>query len=59
MGCDCSNLYCDGSVRDNSFVSLVDAWKEAKEFSQIYYPDVEVCSINPVGLKGIFKDLYL
>ncbi len=27
-----------------------------KRFVEIYYPDVEICSINPVGLKGLFKD---
>lgn len=29
-----------------------------KRFAEIYYPDVEICSINPVGLKGLFKDCY-
>lgn len=27
-----------------------------KRFVEIYYPDVEICSINPVGLKGLFRD---
>lgn len=29
-----------------------------KRFAEIYYPDVEICSINPIGLKGLFKDCY-
>ena len=27
-----------------------------KEFAETYYPDTEIISINPVGLKGVFKD---
>ena len=23
-----------------------------------HYPDIEIISINPVGLKGMFKDVY-
>lgn len=33
-------------------------WKKISEFSKIYYPDTEIVSVNPVGLKGIFKDWY-
>ena len=33
-------------------------WLNVKKFMQKYYPDVEVISINPVGLKGIFNDKY-
>jgi hypothetical protein len=33
-------------------------WNKFKEFINIYYPTTEVISINPVGLKGLFKDIY-
>ncbi len=33
-------------------------YKKFKEFAQQMYPDVEIISINPVGLKGLFKDIY-
>lgn len=33
-------------------------WKELKKFAEIFYPDTEIVSINPVGLKGIFRDIY-
>ncbi|MDR3048760.1 MAG: hypothetical protein LBV16_02820 [Elusimicrobiota bacterium] len=33
-------------------------WIMLKEFAQMYYPDTEIISINPVGLKGNFKDIY-
>lgn len=34
------------------------SWQKIKEFAQTYYPETEIISINPVGLKGIFKDIY-
>ncbi len=38
--------------------ALVDGWTKLKEFTKIMYPDTEVISINPVGLRGMFKDVY-
>lgn len=37
---------------------LLDKWDELKTFAKIYYPDTELVSVNPVGLKGIFRDIY-
>ena len=37
---------------------VIQKWKELKQFADAFYPDVEIVSINPVGLKGIFKDQY-
>jgi hypothetical protein len=37
---------------------LLEGWKKVKAFCDIYYPDVEIVSVNPVGLTGIFKDVY-
>lgn len=37
---------------------LIARWLEIKEFATVYYPDTEIITVNPVGLKGIFKDLY-
>ena len=36
----------------------IEAWTKLKEFAHIYYPDTEIVSVNPIGLKGFFKDLY-
>jgi len=33
-------------------------WKDFKSFAQTYYPDTKIISINPVGLKGVFEDIY-
>lgn len=46
-------------MRSGSFANLIDMWKEAKEFAGIYYPDAKLCTVNPVGLKGLFEDLYI
>lgn len=32
-------------------------WKKCKDFAEAYYPDTEIISVNPVGLKGLFKDV--
>lgn len=32
--------------------------EKLKDFASVYYPDTEIVSVNPVGLKGIFKDWY-
>ena len=57
VGCDCSNLYFDNQKSGN-FSYLINGWKELKAFHDTYYPDTEIISINPVGLKGLFNDLY-
>ena len=38
--------------------NAISGWKELKDFVQIYYPSTEIVSINPVGLRGIFIDMY-
>lgn len=62
VGCDCS---MEGYYNKNIKQAVWSGYKETlksypmlKEFAQIYYPDIEIISINPVGLKGLFKDVY-
>ena len=60
VGCDCnlephfynnkkSTLYLPG---------IMDGWQKIRDFAHDYYPETEIISVNPVGLKGMFKDLY-
>ena len=42
----------------NNDLKAIEDWKNLKRFAQIYYPDTEIISINPVGLKGLFKEFY-
>ncbi len=37
---------------------FIKPWRKMREFAEAYYPDIEIISLNPVGLKGIFKDVY-
>lgn len=61
VGCDCSS---DGYFNDiNGYVEqkLLEKteylWHEAKAFVDQYYPNTKIISVNPVALKGLFKDL--
>ena len=47
-----------GENPHNNDLRSVINWTELKDFANNYYPDTEIISINPVGLKGIFKDIY-
>lgn len=73
VGIDCSNLGHWGhhdslSEHKNNLMSrgedldewaryTIEAWHAAKDFAEQYYPDIEIISVNPVGLRGLFKDL--
>lgn len=37
---------------------MIEGYKKFKQFAEKYYPETEIISINPIGLRGIFKDLY-
>ena len=58
VGCDCSSgfFYKSDVTFDNSY--QITAWKRLKQHVDILYPDIKVFSINPVGLKGIWNDVY-
>lgn len=69
VGIDCSSqgkhfagLEHDVSTRGEKIDKLqkiqINEWCKLKEFALNYYPDTEIISINPVGLKGLFKDIY-
>lgn len=65
VGCDNAPTgYYDGTVDEQSLIKekeaglLKDDYLAMKQFAQIHYPETEIISINPVGLKGMFKDLY-
>ena len=61
VGCDCTTSGYAYDKNDKNFLvpnKIVEAYKKFKVFARKYYPDVEIISINPVGLKGIFEDIY-
>lgn len=61
-GCDCSSTghihWDDYNLSNHEENLLLYGWKTMKKFINSNYPDIEVISINPVGLKGMFKDVY-
>ena len=60
VGCDCNlSGYFDNNEKnwlDMNFV--LNGWRKFKQYAQSYYPDTQIISINPVGLKGYFFDTY-
>lgn len=62
VGCDCAkngHIYASNkkdfcSDRDK----IIYGWEQIKKFANKKYPDIEIVSINPVGLKSLFKDVY-
>ena len=66
VGADCtSNGHAEGlgyhklkgSAQDD-FSRLLLGWKKIADYIKNYYPQIEIVSVNPVGLKGLFKDIY-
>lgn len=37
---------------------IINKWIELRHFAETFYPDVRIVSVNPVGLKTIFEDVY-
>lgn len=59
VGCDCScgHFHSDDNIpKDLSY--QFNTWKQFKAFASEIYPQIEIISINPIGLKGIFHDVY-
>lgn len=52
---DCQN---SSEVLISQLKSLCHLWEKLRQFASVFYPDTEIISVNPVGLKGIFKDWY-
>lgn len=58
VGCDCSSGYFDKTNSAQPMNYLAENWIKLKEFAQVYYPDTKIVSVNPVGLTGVFEDLF-
>lgn len=63
-GCDCSDIGYFDSDKPGVSPSLqqdiphiLKGWQAFKQFAEHFYPDTEIISINPVGLKGMFKEI--
>ena len=65
-GCDLGNSAAhfhnstsSGVRNDGGSSFYLSAWKKLPEFLKKNYPDVQIISINPVGLNGIFWKTYM
>ena len=62
VGCDCesSGYFKEAKhiTQKNYLNEINELWLEAASFMRQYYPNLEVFSINPVRLEGVFNDLY-
>lgn len=63
VGCDCTkgNIYRKEPTPVNpsdSYEYQLYGWGLIKEDIQNFYPEIEVISVNPIGLRGYFKDVY-
>ncbi len=60
MDCTINNIYRNTPPKffDGTYHNNVKGWIALKEDINDKYPDIEIISINPVGLKGLFKDVY-
>lgn len=61
VGCDCTDVghfYDEGSGHVDYTAQWLDGYRCFKEFMARHYPDTEVISVNPVGLRGMFRDVY-
>ena len=59
VGCDCTTAGYAYDKNDKNFLipeKIIEAYHQFKQFKNMYYPDVEIISINPVALKGLFRD---
>ena len=65
VGCDVSSAghFCEAKgdehrMGDCEISMLMRGWVKMREFVKTYYPETEIVSINPMKLKGVFKDKY-
>ncbi len=63
VGCDVSHghfFYFDDRDFQNKMnvTAAKVGYARLKRFARRFYPDTKIISINPVGLKGLFKDVY-
>ena len=58
VGCDAGQSFSKTASVDINYNHQIKMWKMFQDFVTRVYPDIEVVSINPVNLKGMFEDIY-
>ncbi len=55
VGMDCDNAFFYGGGSDHDY--QIPIWHKFADFTRENFPETEIISVNPVGLKNLFKDL--
>lgn len=61
VGCDSAatgHYFWSSGNDDKVYQNMRYGWAQLRKFADKFYPDIEIISINPVGLRGMFKDVY-
>lgn len=59
VGCDCSDTQnFINEEQGGRHSTLIAPWKALKLFADNHFPETEIVSVNPIGLKGLFRDYY-
>lgn len=59
VGCDCSSSQNKNLQVNNADLTIqLKSWQLFKNNISPKYPQTEIISVNPVGLKGLFRDVY-
>lgn len=59
VGCDCSlngHFHTDTAKQWLPLDQMIFGYNKFKHHASKFYPNTEIISVNPVGLKGLFKD---
>lgn len=61
VGADCGGAYFDKSAPKKmtfgTAANMIRDWEFFKEYISAWYPETEIVSINPRGLRGLFRDI--
>lgn len=63
LGCDNTNngffIKNIASVtEEETYHKMLDGYKLLKNFRDVFYPNTRIISVNPIGLRGLFEDVY-
>lgn len=65
VGCDCSDqghfheeVFKDASIKSYDLTNQYPFWLKFKQYLDDINCQTEIISVNPIGLKGLFKDIY-
>ena len=56
VGMDCTNNFFYGGGSNHDYQKPI--WHKFANFVRTNFPETEIISVNPIGLCGIFKDMY-